>query len=154
MLHAELLPLCEQLREHNLHVTIETAGTLYLPVVCDLMSISPKLRNSTPIKEGAGAWTERHERDRHQPSVIRRLLGEYDCQLKFVIDTPADCSEMEAWLKEFAPVSPSRVWLMPQGIDPAELAATAQWLRPYCDERGYHFCPRRHVEWFGPGRGT
>ena len=25
------------------HITIETAGTLYLPVACDLMSISPKL---------------------------------------------------------------------------------------------------------------
>ena len=35
-----------------MHVTIETAGTRYLPVECDLMSVSPKLANSTP---GGGA---------------------------------------------------------------------------------------------------
>ena len=64
MLHAELIPLCEQLRERGWHITIETSGTLYLPVVCDLMSISPKLSSSTPVQ--AGAWTERHERDRQR----------------------------------------------------------------------------------------
>ena len=33
------------------HITIETAGTLYLPIDCDLMSISPKMSNSTPVAE-------------------------------------------------------------------------------------------------------
>ena len=27
----------------SLHITIETAGTVFQPVACDLMSISPKL---------------------------------------------------------------------------------------------------------------
>ena len=48
MLFAELIPLTAGLRERGRHITIETAGTLYLPVACDLMSISPKLANSTP----------------------------------------------------------------------------------------------------------
>ena len=39
------------LRERELHITIETAGTVFAPVVCDLMSISPKLANSTPEGE-------------------------------------------------------------------------------------------------------
>src|SRR5262245_8628508 len=43
MLFAEMLPLCEKLSAAALHITIETAGTLFLPVACDLMSISPKL---------------------------------------------------------------------------------------------------------------
>ena len=41
MLFAELLPLCAGLRAAGRHVTIETAGTLFLPLDCDLMSISP-----------------------------------------------------------------------------------------------------------------
>ena len=152
MLHAELIPLCEQLRQRGWHITIETSGTLYLPVACDLMSISPKLNSSTPVQ--AGVWTDRHERDRHQPAVIRRLLSEYDHQLKFVIDSPADCTAVEAWLEEFETAKAENVWLMPQGVEPGELARAAEWLVPYCEQRGYHYCPRKHIEWFGPGRGT
>ena len=59
MLFAELIPLCERLRAAGWHITIETAGTLYLPVVCDLMSISPKLSNSTPTVGQAPRWRER-----------------------------------------------------------------------------------------------
>jgi len=154
MLFAELMPLCEHLRQSGYHITIETSGTLYLPVVCDLMSISPKLASSTPIEHGAGAWSERHEHERRNPDVVRRLLGEFGYQIKFVIDTPEDCREVDAWLDEFGPIRPENVWLMPQGIEPVELSKTADWLIPYCDERGFHYCPRKHIEWFGPGRGT
>src|SRR5436189_4792704 len=48
MLFAEMVPLTQQLQHHGTHITIETAGTLSLPVTCDLISISPKLSNSTP----------------------------------------------------------------------------------------------------------
>ena len=48
MLLAELIPLCARLRAIGRHVTIETAGTLQLPVECDLMSISPKFASSAP----------------------------------------------------------------------------------------------------------
>ena len=55
MLFAELIPLCERLRAIGRHVTIETAGTLYLPVECDLMSISPKFASSAPDADAAPA---------------------------------------------------------------------------------------------------
>src|ERR1044071_6747802 len=48
MIAPEILPLTERLRDAGLHITIETAGTVFHPVACDLMSISPKLANSTP----------------------------------------------------------------------------------------------------------
>lgn len=154
MLFAELIPLSEQLRERNWHITIETSGTLFLPVQCDLMSISPKLASSTPVRQGAGAWSDRHERDRHQPLVIRRLLDTFDCQLKFVIDSQADCDAVQRWLEEFPQVMAERVWLMPQGIEPVELERVASWLKPYCATHSFQYCPRMHIEWFGPGRGT
>lgn len=154
MLFAELIPLCERLAECGWHITIETAGTLYLPVKCDLMSISPKLAGSKPSAERAGKWTARHERTRRQPDVIRRLTSEYDYQLKFVVDAPADLDDMQTWLGEFPEVRRDRVLLMPQGTDAAHLAAIGAWLEPYCREHGFIFCPRKHIEWYGATRGT
>ena len=73
MLFAELIPLTAELHRKKMHITIETAGTLYLPVACDLMSISPKLSNSTPSPERDPRWARRHDLNRHAPEVIRRL---------------------------------------------------------------------------------
>ncbi len=154
MLFAEMLPLTAGLRERGLHVTIETAGTLYLPLECDLMSISPKLSGSTPRAEHAGAWTRRHEQSRHVPAVIRRLVGEFPYQLKFVVESPADCDEVEAYLRQFPEIDRQRVMLMPQGTDAATLAQRAEWLVPYCHRQRLHFCPRKHIEWYGLVRGT
>jgi 7-carboxy-7-deazaguanine synthase len=154
MLFAELVPLCEQLSEQGHHVTVETAGTLYLPLKCDLMSISPKLSNSTPSVEKAPKWRVRHDRARHRPDVIRRLMREYRYQLKFVIDTPPDVEEVEQYLSEFPEVDHSQVLLMPQGTAPQQLERTGRWLKPYCDQHHLRFCPRKHIEWFGSARGT
>lgn len=154
MLFAEMIPLTQALHALGRQITIETAGTLFLPVACDLMSISPKLANSTPTKTAAGAWSDRHERSRYRPEVIRRLVAEYEYQLKFVVGTPGDCAAVERWLEDFPQIPFDRVWLMPLGTDIAELRAIAAWLAPYCAEQGYHFCPRKHIEWFGLTRGT
>jgi 7-carboxy-7-deazaguanine synthase len=154
MLFAELLPLCAGLRAAGSHITIETAGTLYLPVECDLMSISPKLGNSTPPRELDANWHARHERTRHAPDVIRRLIGEHPYQIKFVVDQPADCEEIERYLDELIEIERGRVMLMPQGTDVEMLERTGSWLEAYCVERGYHFCPRRQIELFGFVRGT
>jgi 7-carboxy-7-deazaguanine synthase len=154
MLFAELVPLAAALRKRGLHITVETAGTLYLPIESDLMSISPKLASSTPTAEQAGRWHERHEQSRHVPEVIRRLVRDYPYQIKFVVDSPRDCIEAEAWLAEFPEIDRSRVMLMPQGTDMGILNRHAEWLEPFCRERGFYFCPRKHIEWFGCVRGT
>ncbi|HEX3656039.1 MAG TPA: 7-carboxy-7-deazaguanine synthase QueE [Pirellulales bacterium] len=153
MLFAELLPLAGELKRRGLHITVETAGTLYLPVESDLMSISPKLSNSAP-RGHHPRWRKRHERTRHAPAVVRRLLDEYAYQLKFVVHSPADCQEVERYLDHLPGVDRSLVLLMPQGIDSAELAAKAAWLKPYCQQAGVRYCPRRQIEWFGLVRGT
>jgi len=48
MLQPEMVPLTQALAEQGLHITIETAATIHHPVSCSLMSLSPKLSNSTP----------------------------------------------------------------------------------------------------------
>jgi 7-carboxy-7-deazaguanine synthase len=154
MLFAELIPLCERLRAAGRHVTVETAGMLYLPVVCDLMSISPKFASSAPSADWHAHWHRRHERERHRPAVIRRLVTEYEYQIKFVIDSPDDLRPVGEYLTEFPEIERDRVLLMPQGVEQIELDSRAAWLRPYCDSNGLIFCPRKQIEWFGPVRGT
>jgi 7-carboxy-7-deazaguanine synthase len=154
MLFAELLPLAEQLSERDWHVTVETAGTLYLPVTCNLMSISPKFAGSGPPAAAAPHWSRRHERQRFQPDVLNALMSEYEYQLKFVIDQPADLQEVETFLTVFPAVLPERVLLMPQGTTTEGLRERAGWLVPYCQQRGWNYCPRRQIEWYGPVRGT
>jgi 7-carboxy-7-deazaguanine synthase len=153
MLFAELLPLAGELKRRGLHITVETAGTLYLPIEADLMSISPKLSNSAP-RGHHPRWQKRHERTRQAPAVVRRLLAEYAYQLKFVVHSPADCQEVERYLDQLPGVDRSLVLLMPQGTDAAELAEKATWLKPYCRQAGVRYCPRRQIEWFGLVRGT
>lgn len=154
MLFAELLPLADQLRERSWHITVETAGTLYLPVACDLMSISPKLSASGPEPAQHPRWSRRHERQRYQPEVLRALMDQYDYQLKFVVDRAAELDEVESFVAKFPAVREDRVMLMPQGVSQPELAGRATWLEPYCHGRGWTFCPRKQIEWFGPVRRT
>ena len=101
LLFTEQIPICQQLHGAGRHITVETAGTLHLPIHCDLMSISPKRANSTPPIDRAGNWTARHERTRHQPAVIRRLIDRYEYQFKFVIDRPEDVADVREYLTEF-----------------------------------------------------
>jgi 7-carboxy-7-deazaguanine synthase len=154
MLFAELIPLCDRLRAIERHVTIETAGTLYLPVACDLISISPKFKSSAPPADVEPHWHRRHERERHRPDVIRQLMANYDYQIKFVIDRQSDLTDVLQYLAEFPEISRDRVLLMPQGTEQHHLSARASWVRPFCDEQGLIFCPRKQIEWFGPVRGT
>ncbi len=149
LLWSELIPVCHQLREAGRHITVETAGTLYLPVPCNLMSISPKMSNSTPDPDAPGRWHARHERTRTAPNVLRRLMQEFDYQLKFVVDRRADLDPIQRFLSEYPQLDRQRVLLMPQGTDIETLRETEAWLEPYCLRHGLGFCPRKQIEWYG-----
>lgn len=152
LLQPETVLLAQALRREGCIVTVETAGTIYRAVEADLMSISPKLSNSSPVE--AGRWLERHVRDCDRPDVLKKLMRDSAYQLKFVVDQPADLNEIVEYLKRFPEVSSNRVWLMPQGIQQEELAERGVWLAPEAERLGYRFCPRRHIEMFGNVRGT
>lgn len=154
MLFAELIPLCQQLRRAGHHLTIETAGTLYLPVECDLMSISPKLSNSVPAVGEFPGWHVRHNRDRHAPEVIHSLINEHEYQFKFVIDHPDDLEEVREYLKEFPQVDSARIQCMPQATTPRQAEQFATWLPAACRQYGWGYCPRQHIEWYGCLPGT
>jgi 7-carboxy-7-deazaguanine synthase len=149
MIAPEILPLTERLRAAGKHITIETAGTVFHPVACDLMSISPKLSNSTP----EGRWAPQHDRLRIQPDVLGELTRRYDYQLKFVIQRPEDLGEVRE-LVESLGADRERVVLMPEGTDADRLRERALWLAEICKQEGFRFSPRLHVDLYGNRRGV
>lgn len=191
MLQPDVVPFSEELVRRRFHVTIETAATVYRPVSCALMSMSPKLSNSTPRKHDPARvreileghqqnseprtsdptmpwqgprrsarwnrssllWAQRHEQQRLDPTVIRRLLGEFPYQVKFVVDGPEDLEEIEQFLVEFPEIARDRTLLMPQATTREELASKEPWIRRYCNQKGFHFGRRLHIERFGNVRG-
>jgi len=143
----KLKSICDQ------HITIETAGTVYRKVTCDLMSISPKLANSTPTKRAGGKFAQRHEELRYQPDVLKQLIRDYDYQLKFVVAEKPDVDEIRGMVKELG-ADPSKVLLMPEGMKAKVLHERSLWLVEACKIFGFRFTPRLHVELWGAKRGV
>lgn len=171
MLFDALVPLTEALAAVGHVLTVETAGTVFRDLPCDLMSISPKLSNSTPVSAfgdrgsalGGGnglvtpAWRERHEATRLDLAPLEALVGAYDYQLKFVVNPEGphdDLAEIHALLAQLGQVPPERVMLMAEGIDSETLTRRERLLAPVCLAHGYRLSPRLHVHWFGNTRGT
>lgn len=154
-------PLSRALRAAGFHVTVETAGTVFRPpgvLACDLMSISPKLANSTPPagdpRDPSGAWRRRHEERRIDPVALYSLLSAYpDRQIKFVVQSPADLPEIESLLGGLPGWSPDDIMLMPEGVAPPTPEMKA-WVARECLTRGWRYAPRLHIDLFGNRRGT
>jgi 7-carboxy-7-deazaguanine synthase len=153
MIAPEIGELCGALRAARQHITMETAGTVFAPVECDLMSISPKLANSTPVSREGGRWAARHDRLRLQPDVLRSLMERYPYQLKFVVEHREDLTEIAALAKNLGARKDS-VLLMPEGTDADVLRERGLWLAEVCKETGFRFSPRLHVELWGNRRGV
>lgn len=149
MIQPQLIPLSHALREAGWHITIETAGTVEADVACDLMSISPKLANSTP----AGDWAVRHENARINLPVLRTLMARCAYQLKFVVAAPEDLVEIRSLVATLE-AEPGNVILMPEGRSPELLRERSLWLAPLCLEHGYRLSPRLHVDLWGDRRGV
>jgi 7-carboxy-7-deazaguanine synthase len=165
MIFPQMTELSAALVEAGLHVTIETAGTVVPPggASFHLISISPKLSNSTPVNDGrdpSGAWARRHESRRINLPVLQRLLDEShapgrDRQLKFVVSAPTlnkDLEEIDALLAGLHSWEASDVLLMPEGVKPSG----QQEIEPIvqaCMSRGWRYCPRLHIELWGNVRG-
>ena len=154
MLWPSPVELVDGLRRAGRHVTVETAGTLDVPLVCDLASISPKLASSTPTSQENGRFALMHEQARWRPEVIGKLMDRQPYQLKFVAHQLSDLAEIESMLTQLPPIQPDRILLMPQGTTPSELSSRAPWVANACLQRGWRYAPRLHIDLYGNTRGT
>lgn len=164
MIFQKLPDLCAQLRDAGMHITIETAGTVFMQTPCDLMSISPKLSNSTPPiepphdpRDPDGVWAKRHEARRLNPDALVQLIGAApDRQLKFVVTSEADLAEIDALLADIEKsvrLDPADIMLMPEGASTPD-PESVRWVVDLCLARGWRLCWRLHAQLFGDTRGT
>ena len=154
MMQREIIELCRVLKAAGFHITMETAGTIWRELDCDLMSISPKLSNSDPQASRAGEWLKKHQQARHRPEIVSQLIQHHPYQLKFVVSQPSDLDEILAYLDAVEDFDPKKVLLMPEGIKLTELDQREQWLQPLCEKHGFKICRRLHISWYGNLRRT
>lgn len=181
MLFPAIEPLADRLKVLGMHITVETAGTVFRPIAADLMSISPKLSNSTPVPEsevsgsvgvqGTGAveglrwglgvvgvvggeWAVRHEQRRLNFEVLQGLIDRFPTrQFKFVVADAADVEEIDEVLVNLRGWAPAEIMLMPEGVvTPSR--ARVEGIARLCVSRGWRYCHRLHIELFGNRRGT
>ena len=155
VIQADATDLCAALSDAGLHVTLETAGTVFKPLRINLLSLSPKLANSTPWQREGGRFARIHNEKRLNFDAMQRLIDAApNLQLKFVVAAEGDLSEVEFVLSMLRGWEPADVLLMPEGTNAATLDARSDWLAEACKRTGFRFCPRLHVYLYGNARGT
>jgi 7-carboxy-7-deazaguanine synthase len=169
MMFRESAELIALLKQSNKHVTVETAGTLWLEGLpaggIDLASVSPKLSNSTPRQREGGRFAAAHERQRIDMEVLKKFATGggvvKECQWKFVIAREEDVAEMQELLSRLnsqlppaSRIQEKDVLLMPEGVDAQMLSQRSLWLADLCKKEGYRLTPRLHVHLWGHTRGT
>jgi 7-carboxy-7-deazaguanine synthase len=143
MLNSKLPELAEGLKARGKEITVETAGIAYIPdLPCHLMSISPKLSNSTPNDTNMAVA---HEHSRLDLAVLAELLANYRYQLKFVVDTKDDLEEIQQTIAQIGSIDSASVMLMPQGKTRDEVLARSPMVADMCKRTGFVFCQRLQV---------
>ena len=130
--------------ENDMHITIETAGIEFIANLrCDLMSISPKLSNAQA----------QNQQGAPNISILQKLIDNYNCQLKFVIDRPDDINEVIQLADKLENVEVEKIFLMPQAVRREEYIDKAPMVAQLCKETGFAFSPRLHVMLYNGQKG-
>ncbi len=154
LLAPEIEELTTKLKQTNYHITIETAATVFKPAACNLVSMSPKLSNSTPWRREKGQFARMHEEHRLNLPVIEKFMEGYDYQLKFVVERRKDFNEIQKILRRLKNVDSNRVLIMAQARTNRKLRDRASWIVDLCKTYGFRYTPRLHIELYGNRRGT
>lgn len=141
----QLVPILRELAaDHTLEM--ETAGTITpsdeLIQLVTTWNVSPKLANS------GNSLTARR---RAEP--LRRLAQVENAFFKFVLQSEEDIREVLDLAKKFG-IPNSRVFLMPEATDPAELQEKSAWIARLCIQHQFRLSFRLHVALWGSRRGV
>jgi 7-carboxy-7-deazaguanine synthase len=127
--------LCKKIKEHKIHITIETAGIKYVPnLACDLMSISPKLSNAHDNEPDKTGYLKIDQ--------LKKLIKNYDYQLKFVMEKIEDITEVHQILNDLKAFDRSKVLLMPQAKNITQYLRISPLIVEMCKANGFVFSPR------------
>lgn len=136
-----------EIKENNdVTVEVETNGTIVPRQFFDRYvtnyNCSPKLSNSGIPREV-----------RIKPHIIQKLVDNEKVIFKFVVSNVKDIEEV---VNEFVVpygIEPSRVWIMPEGSEPATVISRSRWIVEECKKLGFNYSPRLHIILWGNKRG-
>ena len=150
-------------KTYNHTITIETEGSEFVQTVGDLISLSPKLSNSSPQPGSYMPYAKRkvtqkdlqqHEKWRCNYKAMKQLITLHpDYQLKPVISNEKDLDEVKE-LQHILDIPNNKVWLMPEGLVVEQLNERRRWLMELCTEQGYNYTDRLHIIAYGDTRGV
>jgi len=163
-MHPEVLNNLVTIAHERGHlVTIETAGTDFVQTKAGFISLSPKLSNSTPIVGTEMPYTgkkvtkrnrSQHEKNRKNYEAMGKMIfNHYDYQFKPVISSEEDFDEMRE-LQQLLGIPNDKVYVMPEGLNRAQLEERRKWLTEICIKYGYNFSDRLQIITFGDRRGV
>jgi 7-carboxy-7-deazaguanine synthase len=155
LIQQDIEDFCRMLKAAHFHVTVETAGTIFKPLQANLLSISPKLSNSTPDPGTDATISRQHEQMRLQPAVLQQWIDlGTEVQFKFVVQEEADVAEIHTLLDDLHGWRKEDILLMPEGRSPEALAEREAWIVEICKRESFRYCPRLHVHIWGDQRGV
>jgi 7-carboxy-7-deazaguanine synthase len=163
--------LCQQIKEElDLHITIETNGTIYDEEVAkwvDLYSISPKLSNSVPNTEKLAFYDEAEtgaSKLHHEVRKNMNALQSYidysqkhakDLQLKFVVGRNQDEKEIQRdYLEVLKNYKKQDIVLMPLGAKHEQIVQSNPIVLKMSIQNGWKYTPRIHIDIFGSKQGV
>jgi 7-carboxy-7-deazaguanine synthase len=134
-------------------ITIETAGTIWRSTTADLISISPKLNNSTPDSHEYPKISQRHEKARINIPALSNFIQQHDCQLKFVLEENEGLTEVTDLLESLPNIAKENIYLMPQTQD-KDYSKAIQSLIDVAMQSGFRVTPRLQIAIWGNKRAT
>lgn len=118
------------------HITIETSGSVFREVPCDLMSISVRLPSTPPeTKKSKGTLAP------SKLEALRELVRRYPYQLKFEVRQPTDIADVKR-IVEQADADGHRVMLIPSAASAKEWGEQSVWIFEACRLFYYRYSPR------------
>lgn len=145
--------LCAVLRAEGRPVALETSGSLYRKVECDLVCISPKRDSSDPDPLRFPTEYARHRKARLDLQPLRSLLSDHRTAiLKFVVASSADADDAQMFAKDLG-IPASRVYLMPCATSTGVIQELAPQVAAWSLQYGFRYSDRLHVRLWGNEKG-
>lgn len=142
MLYEDIKYLIGMLKNKGYHITVETNGTIYRKTLCDLVSISPKLKHS---------GNDSMNLKTIYPDVINQYINNNGYQLKFVVrDFEEDFNEVKEILKELPQVNYDKVLIMALSSSKADLERVQKQVIRLCIQNNLRYTTRLQLHvWDG-----
>ena len=149
LIHSEIEKLTSSLKKDSYHITVETNATIKKNIICNLLSMSPKLRHSIPdkIKD-----PEKYNEKRINIDAIRFYIKNYEYQIKFVVGQDKDFDEINEILSKIGDYDKDRVLIMPLASSRNQLFKIQKKVMDMCIKRGIRYSSRLQLQIWGKGK--